>query len=205
MPDAPARTADAAPIEAAKMLSEPMTLPGTFEGNPVGLSEEACLAIGPDLDRHLATYGVLYHQYHKHHWLVTGPQFRDLHLFFQEHYEEVHLHFDRIAERLTALGFVPTCRPSEQERISYVRHEPEGHFRVREMLELDLEAEATVAQRIRETITSCLQHGDHGTRAVLEPILAAAEDRAHHIEHYLEADTLEIGNIATEGDLRAHE
>lgn len=194
-PDVEKHNGAADAIAPADMPRKPLRLPGEYEGNPVGLSAEACQAIGPELDRHLAAFSILYHQYHKHHWLVQGPQFRDLHLFLEEHYEEIHRHFDMIAERLTALGFVPTCSPSEQEKIAYIRHEPEGLFRVRDMLEVDLLAEAAVCQRLRQTIDLCIQHGDHGTKRLLEKVLLAAEDRAHHIEHFLEHDTLEVGNI----------
>jgi starvation-inducible DNA-binding protein len=184
------------------MHRKPHLKPGEYEGNPVGLPDAACKAIGPELDSHLAAYAVLYHQYHKHHWLVKGPQFRDLHLFFEEHYQQVHEHLDMLAERLTALGFVPTCSPSEQEKISYIRHEPEGYFPVRDMLEVDILAEGTVCQRLRDTIRLCVKHDDFGTKRLLEEVLAAAEDRAHHLEHYLEEDTLEIGNIVEADALR---
>lgn len=186
----------------AKRRGEPLRKPGEYEGNPIGLSQEACEAIGHDLDQHLAAFAVLYHQYHKHHWLVKGPQFRDLHLFFEEHYEQVHQHYDLIAERLTALGFVPTCGPSAQEKLSYIRHEPEGYFPVRDMLEADIRAEATVCMRLRQTIKTCYEHGDHGTRRLLSKVLLAAEKRAHHLEHFLEGDTLEVGNIVGEEALR---
>lgn len=186
----------------ADMHEQPERLPGQYEGNPVGLPREACEAIGPELDRHLAAYAVLYHQYHKHHWLVKGPQFRDLHLFFEEHYEQVHKHYDMIAERLTAIGFVPTCGPAAQEKLSYIRHEPEGYFPVRRMLEVDILAEGTVCSRLRKTISLCNEHGDHGTRQLLEAVLVAAEDRAHHLEHFLEDDSLEIGNIVDRSSLR---
>lgn len=187
--------------KAARMHQKPSLKPGEYEGNPVGLSEESCKAIGPELDKHLAAFTILYHQYHKHHWLVHGPQFRDIHLFLEEHYQEVHEHYDQIAERLTAIGFVPTCGPSAQEKIAYIAHEPEGAFPVRAMLELDLVTEATVCQRLRQTVDLCVKHGDHGTKRLMEKILFAAEDRAHHLEHFLAEDTLEIGNIARKEDL----
>lgn len=41
-----------------------------YEGNPVGLSKDTATAMAKELDRHLASFIVLYHQYHKHHWLV---------------------------------------------------------------------------------------------------------------------------------------
>jgi starvation-inducible DNA-binding protein len=184
------------------MNRSPLREVGDLESNPVGLSEETCRELVGHLDAHLAAYNVLYHQYHKHHWLVRGPQYRDLHLFLEQNYNEVHEHLDAIAERITLLGGLPTCSPAEQEKLSYVRHEPEGLFRVRDMLELDMESEREVCVRLRKTIALAARHEDFGTKRLLEKVLAHAEERAHHIEHYLEPDTLELGLTATEKDIR---
>ena len=83
-----------------------------MEDNPVGLPEKAAREMASALDRHQASLFVLFHQYQKHHWVVVGPQFRDLHLFFQEAYEHVHKHLDALAERVTLLGGVPTASPT---------------------------------------------------------------------------------------------
>lgn len=186
----------------AHMGRKPVRALGEMEGNPVGLSAEACEALAKSLDRHLASYSILYHQYHKHHWLVVGPQFRDLHLFLEEHYTQVHEHFDAIAERLTVLGGIPTCSPSEQEKLAYIQHEPEGQFRVRHMLELDIECERMVCIELRKTVKLAMEHDDFGTKSLAEKWLRYAEDRAHHIEHFLDADTLELGLTASEADVQ---
>ena len=186
----------------AHMGREPLRKQGEMEGNPVGLDPKACRTLAGQLDRHLATYSVLYNQYHKHHWLVVGPQFRDLHLHLEGYYEEVHEHFDQIAERMTVLGGIPTCRPSRQEALAYIQHEPEGMFRIRHMLELDIEAEKRVCVELRKTIKEALRHDDFGTKRLCETWLGHAEDRAHHLEHFLEADTLEVGLTASESDVR---
>ena len=186
----------------ANMGVRPIRKVGELEGNPVGLSTEACRELATHLDRHLAAYAVLYHQYHKHHWLVVGPQFRDLHLHLEEYYEEVHQHYDQIAERLTVLGAIPTCSPRAQEELAYIQHEPEGLFRVRHMLELDIECEKAVCVELRKSIKVALKHDDFGTKRLLETWLGHAEDRAHHLEHFLEADTMEVGLTATEDELK---
>ena len=175
---------------------------GEIEGNPVGLDQKACKEIAGHLDRHLAAYNVLYHQYHKHHWLVMGPQFRDLHLFLQGHYEQVHEHLDAIAERLTVLGAIPTCSPSAQEKLAYIEHEPEGQFRNRDMLEQAILCEKRVCVEMRKTINVALSHDDFGTKRLAEKWLQYAEDRAHHLEHFLEADTLEVGLTATASEVQ---
>ena len=150
----------------------------------------------------LESVSIFYHQYHKHHWLVIGPQFRDLHLFLEEHYKEVHAHLDMIAERMTVLGGIPTCAPTNQEKIAYIQHEPEGYFRTRTMLELDLECEKRVAVELRKSVKLALEHEDFGTKSFLEMLLRHTEDRAHHLAHFLESDTLEVGLTADESELR---
>ena len=175
---------------------------GEIEGNPVGLDKKACAEVAKHLDRHLASFNVLYHQYHKHHWLVMGPQFRDLHLFLEDHYTQIHKHLDQIAERLTVLGAIPTCSPSEQAKLAYVEHEPEGQFRNRDMLEQAILCEKRVCVEMRETIKVALEHNDFGSKRLAEKWLQYAEDRAHHLEHFLEADTLEVGLTAKAGEVQ---
>jgi len=183
-------------------FGEPWRPQQMIEENPVGLSEEAVQELVPRLDEIQSTLWTLYHQYHKHHWLVEGPQFRDLHLFFEENYNEVHKYLDTIAERVTALGGIPTCDPAKQAELSHVEHEPEGTYRLRKMLLHDLEAERTLATVVRETIDVAIEHGDHGTKRELQKVLTKAEDRAHHLDHFLGEDTLEMG-LTSENTLQA--
>ncbi|PSQ96155.1 MAG: DNA starvation/stationary phase protection protein [Bacteroidetes bacterium SW_9_63_38] len=175
---------------------EPWRPQQMIEENPIGLSQEAAETLIPKLDEIQCTLWTLYHQYQKHHWLVEGPQFHDLHAFFEEHYQEVHKYLDRVAERITALGGTPTSSPAKQAELSHVDHEPEGTYRLRAMLEHDLVAERTLAEVVRETIDVALQHGDHGTKRTLEKVLTKVENRAHHLDHLLGEDSLELGLTA---------
>ena len=171
----------------------PWRAPGTIEENPVGLDDETVEQLVPKLDTIQCTLWVLYHQYQKHHWLVEGPQFRDLHLFFEESYEEVHTYLDRVAERMTALGGIPTSEPANIADRSLVTHEPEGTYRIRPMLEHDLAAERTLAQALRDTIRLARDLGDPGTERTVKKVLTKVEDRAHHLDHFLGEDSLEQG------------
>jgi DNA-binding ferritin-like protein len=164
-----------------------------LESNPIGLSRDVVTAIAPQLDQHVASLFTLFHQYQKHHWLVEGPQFRDIHVFLEEAYNEVHLQVDAIAERMTALGAVPTSSPARQTELSYIEHEPEGVFRLRDMLGRDRDAEGTIAQKLRGSIEQCARHGDYGSETLLKQILLKVEDRAHHLDHYLGDDSLGLG------------
>lgn len=181
------------------MNTKPIAEKTEVEDNPILLPKKVAETILPRLDRLVASLFVLFHQYQKHHWLVEGPQFRDLHLYLETNYKEVHGHLDEIAERMTVLGGVPTGSPSEQQRLSSVEHEPEGLFGMRDMLAADKANEAQIAEMLRNTIKVATEIEDFGTETILKNILVKVEDRAHHLEHYLSSMSLDNGR-ATQVD-----
>ena len=70
----------------------------------IGIDQEHRAEIAQGLKHLLADSYTLYLQTHNFHWNVTGPQFRDLHLLFEEHYTELAVAVDDIAERIRTLG-----------------------------------------------------------------------------------------------------
>lgn len=173
----------------------------TYEGNPVGLSDKACKAVAADLDKHLAAMWIMYAQYHKHHWMVEGPEFRDIHLFLQGHYEEVTLQLDAIAERITLLGYTPTTRLEQYAKIAYIEQEAEDVLHIRDAFENDMKNERKIAQELRKTIKLCIKHDDFGTKSMLEGFLFKVEDRCHHLEHFLGEDSLTVGLLHKPSDI----
>ena len=167
----------------------------TYEGNPVGLSKEACDEISAELDRHLSSFVVMYMQYHKYHWMVEGPQFRDLHLFLQNHYEEINLDLDAIAERITLLGHTPSTTLKAFQENSYCEEEAEDVMHIRESLKFAMNNETRICKEFRKTIHTCLKCDDFGTKRMIEGMLERAENRAHHLEHFLGDDSLVVGLI----------
>ncbi|MEL7161630.1 MAG: ferritin-like domain-containing protein [Bacteroidota bacterium] len=164
-----------------------------YEGNPVGLSDKACEVMAEHLDRHLAAMWIMYAQYHKHHWMVEGPQFRDLHLFLQEHYEEVNLQLDALAERMTLLGYTPTTRLEDYVKLSYIDQETEDVLHIRDGLKNDMKNERRIAEEFRKSIKKAFELEDFGTKSMLEGFLFKIEDRCHHLEHFLGEDSLSVG------------
>src|SRR6476469_10673664 len=71
----------------------------------IGIDESDRKEIVDGLSRLLADTYTLYLKTHNFHWNVTGPMFQTLHLMFEQHYNELALAVDAIAERIRALGF----------------------------------------------------------------------------------------------------
>ncbi|HVK60563.1 MAG TPA: DNA starvation/stationary phase protection protein [Bdellovibrionales bacterium] len=159
--------------------------------NPIGLKKDVAEEMCRSLDMHLSALIALFHQYYKHHWLVKGPQFRELHLYFQQNYEKVQKHFDAVAERITMLGGIPSSSMQRQESQSFISEEAEGDRPVREMLRKDLEDEGLLAEKLRESIILAMDGQDFGSEYLLKKILYHCENRAHELDHFLENDSLE--------------
>lgn len=179
----------------SEMNTTPWRSVDEIEDNPVGLPESAAKALIPELNAHLSSMFVLFHQYQKHHWLVEGPQFRDIHHFLEDGYTQIHKQVDAVAERITAIGGVPVSAPDAQVEAAYIEHEPEGIFRIRDMLARDRMHERTIAVNLRKTIRLCTEHGDFATETLLKGMLLDIEDRAHHLDHFLGEDSLGLAFV----------
>lgn len=164
---------------------------GTVEGSealrvPPGKAEEIVEALQEDL---AATY-VLYHQLKKHHWVVEGAEFLDLHEFLGEAADTAEEAADVLAERIQALGGVPLSGGATFEAEAPVEPEGEDVYDIRTSLENDIQLYGDIIEALREHVALAADLGDYTTEHELKDILEETEEYAHHIEHYLEDDTL---------------
>src|SRR5581483_1821755 len=86
----------------------------------IGLGERQRQGVTEVLGRLLADEYVLYTKTRNYHWNVTGPQFHDLHKFFEAQYEALDDIVDEVAERARSLGgpAVGTLRSSRSSPAS---------------------------------------------------------------------------------------
>jgi DNA-binding ferritin-like protein len=167
---------------------------GTVEENALRLEQGKSEQIVDALNTDLAATYVLYHQLKKHHWNVEGAEFRDLHLFLGDAAGNAEEAADEIAERLQALGGAPVAGPEALSEASPVEFEGEDVYDVRTSLENDLDVYGDIIESLREHVELATDLGDHATAQLLREILVETEEDAHHIEHYLEDDTLVTEN-----------
>lgn len=75
--------------------------------NSIGLDAEKSKIIGADLNILLANFQRYYQSLRGIHWNIKGKRFFDLHVKFEELYDDANLKVDLIAERILTLGVVP--------------------------------------------------------------------------------------------------
>ncbi|MFB6152017.1 MAG: DNA starvation/stationary phase protection protein DpsA [Haloarculaceae archaeon] len=163
---------------------------GTVEENELRLETGKAEQIIDALNTDLAATYVLYHQLKKHHWNVEGAEFRDLHLFLGDAAMNAEEAADELAERLQALGGTPVAGPEAIAERSPVASEDEDVYDIRTSLENDLEMYGDIIESLRDHVELATDLGDHATAQIIREILVETEEDAHHIEHYLEDDTL---------------
>ena len=114
------------------------------------------------LNREQCNSLVAYLNYKKYHWLTFGPNFRDLHLLFEEHALAVHAMLDELAERALMIDGKPVADPARYLSLATVTPSS-GEMSVARMV---TEAAATHDQIIGEMhadAETAAQAGDIGT------------------------------------------
>ena len=69
----------------------------------------------------LADYHMYYQKLRNFHWNIVGHNFFDLHVKFEEMYDDAVLKIDEIAERILTLRFQPTSNYSEYIATSSIK------------------------------------------------------------------------------------
>ena len=114
------------------------------------------------LQREQASALVLYLNYKKYHWLTFGPHFRDLHLLFEEHGDQVLASVDELAERALMIDGKPLADPSQYLPASLVPGS-QGERSVKQMVDEAIAAHDIVIKAMHDDADVATKAGDIGT------------------------------------------
>ena len=143
----------------------------------IGINELDRVNIAEGLKRLLADSYTLYLQTHNFHWNVTGPQFRELHLMFEEHYTELATAVDEIAERIRTLDVAAPGTYKAFSELSSVK-EIEGVPSAKEMVEILTRGHEQVVKTCREALVPAQKAGDESTAALVSDRMRVHEKTA---------------------------
>jgi starvation-inducible DNA-binding protein len=134
---------------------------------PIALSAEARGESAQLLNQILADTTILYALYKKHHWLVAGPTFYQLHLLFDKHAQEQLELIDLIAERIQSLGGIAVGDPRHAAELTTIPRPPDGAEEVPVMIDRLLDAHETIIEKVRTAIDKTEKSKDMGTNDLL--------------------------------------
>ncbi|MEU2744175.1 DNA starvation/stationary phase protection protein [Streptomyces sp. NPDC007095] len=159
---------------------------GTVKQFPVALSYEARMYSCQRLNKVLADTQILYGLYKKHHWLMRGATFYQLHLVLDKHAGEQLEIIDTIAERVQSLGGVAVGDPRHVAEITSIPRPPDGVEEVPAMLSRLLEAHETILIDAHDATARTAECGDDGTIDLLvSQVIRTGERQAWFLAEHL--------------------
>lgn len=88
--------------------------------NKIGIDTQKAQILSDGLQELLANYQIFYTNVRGFHWNIRGEKFFELHIKFEELYNDLIIKIDEIAERILTLGYQPEYRYSKYREASEI-------------------------------------------------------------------------------------
>jgi len=152
--------------------------------NQIGLDIQKSEELADMLGDLLANYSVFYQNARGYHWNIKGSQFFELHVKFEELYNDLFVKIDEVAERMLTLGKAPAHQFSTYLRQSEIRESTEvlnGNTAVSEVLN----ALKTLLLKQRGILSLAGEVEDEGTTALMSDYIREQEKTIWMYSAYL--------------------
>lgn len=154
------------------------------ELNRIGLDVNKSQNLAEKLNVLLANYSIFYQNVRGYHWNIKGEKFFELHLKFEELYNDLFVKIDEVAERVLTLGFAPNHNFSDYSKVSTVKESSEvsdGTLAVKNILD----SFKTIITLQRELLDLSEDADDEGTNALMSDYIRAQEKLVWMYSAYL--------------------
>lgn len=128
----------------------------------LNLDKKKTTATAKELNVLLADYHLYYQKVRNFHWNVVGGNFFDLHIKFEDMYEDAKTKIDEIAERILTLRFQPTSNFSDYLKMSSIKESSENTKDI-DMVKKLLTDHGLLLKQMRKVIETADEAGDEGT------------------------------------------
>lgn len=152
--------------------------------NQIGLDGAKSLELSKKLNHLLADYHVFYMNVRGFHWNIKGDKFFELHMKFEELYNDLQLKIDEIAERILTLGETPLHSFSDFLKHSKVK-EAKNLFDAKSTVQSVVEAFQTILELEREILKLSAEAEDEGTNALMSDYIREKEKLIWMYKAYL--------------------
>jgi starvation-inducible DNA-binding protein len=152
--------------------------------NQIGLDTKGADQLIEKLNDLLANYQVFYQNARGFHWNIKGEKFFELHLKFEELYNDLQLKIDEIAERILTLGGTPLHAFADylnHAEIKPMQNMTNGPECVKNILE----AFKTLLVKERVILDLSSEMNDEGTNAMASDYIRAQEKLVWMYSAYL--------------------
>ncbi len=140
----------------------------------IGLDIDKSNALASDLNQLLANYQLLYMNTRGFHWNIKGDNFFELHLKFEELYNNFQLKIDELAERILTLNATPLHSYSEYLKVSQVK-ECTNLSNGKEAVQFILNSFQSIILLQRSILEKSAEVNDEGTNALMSDYIREQE------------------------------
>lgn len=142
--------------------------------NLIGLDTGKSKKLAEKLNVLLANYSLFYQNTRGYHWNIKGEKFFELHVKFEELYNDLLLKIDEVAERILTLGYSPNHTYSQYQSVSSIKESKEVSDGTK-AVENILNSFKTIISLQRELLTLSGEADDEGTNALMSDYIRAQE------------------------------
>lgn len=142
--------------------------------SPIGLDKEKSSELADLLNDLLANYSIFYQNVRGYHWNIKGDKFFELHVKFEELYNDLIPKIDEVAERILTLGYTPEHCYSEYSGVSQIKESKEvndGHKAVDQILS----SFSVLLKKQRKLLALSGEIEDEGTNALMSDYIREQE------------------------------
>jgi starvation-inducible DNA-binding protein len=144
---------------------------------PTDLSGNAIPELTEALNGLVADSFTLYLKTKNFHWHVSGPHFRDYHLLFDEHAEQIFATVDDLAERVRKLGGRTVHSVGEIAKRQSLDDNDKDFVGPADMIRELMSDNKKMMKAMRQVHELCDKHNDVATASILENFIDGAERR----------------------------
>lgn len=142
--------------------------------NAIGLDTTKSNQLATKLNELLANYSIFYQNTRGYHWNIKGEKFFELHLKFEELYNDLLLKIDEVAERILTLGQAPNHTYSDYRKTSIIVESKQVSDGLKAVEDI-LKSFKIIISIQRELLSMSADAGDEGTNALMSDYIRAQE------------------------------
>jgi starvation-inducible DNA-binding protein len=161
----------------SKKLSPKVTSLTKYLRTPSRLSVEDRERVIQALNGLTADAIALYLKSKNFHWHLSGRNFRDYHLLFDEQADQIFNTIDVLAERVRKLGGLTIHSIGQVARLTGIKDDDEPYVTPEDMVHRLLEDNSYMADKLAEAIEICDQARDSASSNILQTFLDETERR----------------------------
>ena len=142
--------------------------------NKIGLNTVKSEELALKLNDLLANYSILYQNVRGFHWKIKGEKFFELHLKFEELYNDLFIKIDDLAERILTLGYDPNHNYTDYLKISEIKEVKDTTNGIKGVKEIVNSFQILLAKQ-RNILEVAGELGDEGTNALMSDYIREQE------------------------------